>query len=75
MRLRLDDGTTGMSAAPISLALLAGLFCLMSGVAFFLVGVMPVRSAPWYVQYAWAAFALTMAFYLLRFAAGQLLQG
>jgi hypothetical protein len=62
-----------MNGALVSLALLAGLFCLMSGVAFFLTGLMPGRSASWYVQYGWAAFALTMAFYLLRFASGQLL--
>jgi len=49
------------------LALFAGLFSLMAGMAFFLVGLMPGRSAAWYVQYAYAAAGFTAAYYLLRY--------
>lgn len=51
-----------------ALAFAAGLFCGMSGFAFFVVGLLPGKSAPWYKQYGYAAVAITGAFYLLRYA-------
>lgn len=51
------------------LALLLGLFALMSGVAFFLAGLLPGRSPSWYVQYGWAAVFLAASMFLLRYAA------
>jgi hypothetical protein len=38
----------------------------LSGVAFFVVGLLPAPSAPWWRQYAFAAVALTCAYYLFR---------
>jgi uncharacterized membrane protein HdeD (DUF308 family) len=50
------------------LALLLGLFALMSGVAFFLAGLLPGPSGPWWKQYGWAAFALAASCLLLSYA-------
>jgi len=44
------------------------LFLTMSGVAFFVVGLLPARSAPWFVQYAYAAVALTGAYCIFAYA-------
>lgn len=51
-----------------ALALLIGLFAAMAGTAFFLAGLLPGPSAPWWKQYGAAAFALTVAWYALRYA-------
>jgi hypothetical protein len=48
--------------------LMLGLFCGLSGLAFFVVGLAPGRSAPWFKQYAYSAATLTAAFYLIRYA-------
>lgn len=49
-------------------ALILGLFALMSGVALFIVGLLPMRSAPWWVQYLYAAVFLTIAYFALTYA-------
>lgn len=51
-----------------ALALFFGLLCLLSGIGFFVAGIAPGPSAPWWKQYMWAAFALTLAYGFLRFA-------
>jgi hypothetical protein len=57
----------------VTLALAAGLFCALSGIAFFVAGLSPRPSPPWWHQYGWAALALTGAFYLLRYGLASLL--
>jgi hypothetical protein len=57
-----------MTAVLSALAMVAGLFLLLSGLAFFVVGLMSAKSQPWVVQYGYAAVALTGAFYLLSYA-------
>lgn len=57
-----------MMAAAGALAMAAGLFLLLFGVALFVVGLMPGATYKWWKQYAWSALALTGAFYLLRYA-------
>lgn len=52
----------------VALAMVCGLYLLLSGLAFFVVGLLPARSAPWFVQYMYAAVSLTGAYYLLGFA-------
>lgn len=39
---------------------------VLSGLAFFVVGLLPGRSAAWYTQYGYSAVALTCAYYLFR---------
>jgi hypothetical protein len=48
------------------LVLALAIFLTLSGIAFFLAGLMPGKSAPWYAQYAYSAVALTSAYYLFR---------
>lgn len=55
-------------AALHAVAFLLGLFAAVSGLNFWIVGVAPGRSAPWWKQNAWAAFFLTVAVYLLVYA-------
>jgi len=55
-------------AALAALALLLGLFAGMAGIAFFLAGLLPGPSGPWWKQYGWAAFALAASYYLLTYA-------
>lgn len=62
-----------MSDPLVVLALVAGIFCAFSGIAFFLAGLLPGRSAAWWKQYGSAALALTAAFYLLSYALAPLL--
>lgn len=62
-----------MMAVLNALAAVAGLFLLLSGVAFFVVGLLPGNSYAWWKQYTWSALALTGAFYLLRYALAALL--
>lgn len=50
------------------LALALGVFLALSGVAFFVVGLLPGKSAWWVKQYAYAAVCLTCAYYLFRWA-------
>ncbi len=54
------------SAALLALAV----WLTLSGLAFFVVGLAPRRSAPWWKQYAWSAVCLTCAYYLFRFVFG-----
>jgi len=49
-------------------ALVLGVFAAMSALAFFLVGVLPGRSAPWWKQYGWAAVAFVAAYLLITYA-------
>lgn len=51
-----------ISGALLALAIWLGL----SGIAFFVVGLAPGVSAPWYRQYAFAAAALTCSYYLFQ---------
>jgi hypothetical protein len=55
------------------LALLLGLFAAMTSVGLFAAGIMPRASAPWYAQYAWAAFCGVVAFLLIPYAFGVVL--
>lgn len=70
--MRMDARGAGVTAL-VALALMAGLFCALSGIAFFLAGLLPGPSAAWWQQYGGAALALTGAFYLLRYALASLL--
>ena len=40
------------------------IFLAQAGIAFFVVGLMPGKSAPWWKQYGYSAVALTCAYYL-----------
>lgn len=71
MRLRLGSGgarVTPIEIALHTLAMLLGLFALAHGIAYFVVGLLPGRSAPPTKQYAWSATALTASYYLLSYA-------
>lgn len=61
--MRLDDVVTGVLLA-------LAVFLALSGVAFFVVGLAPGKSARWYVQYAYSAVFLTCAYYVFRYALG-----
>lgn len=56
---------SGAEVALRMLALLAGSFAAMCAVAFFLAGLLPGPSAPWWKQYGLAAVAFTVACVLL----------
>jgi hypothetical protein len=53
-----------------AILLALAIFCTLSGVAFFIAGLAPGKSAPWYIQYAWSAVALTCAYSLFRLIFG-----
>ena len=59
-----------LDAIVTALLLAFAIFLTLSGLAFFVVGLMPGKSAPWYRQYAWSAIALTCAYYLFRLIFG-----
>ena len=61
--MTLDDAVT---AALLALAI----FLAMCGTAFFLAGLLPGKSAPWWKQYGCAAMALTCAYYLFKLVFG-----
>lgn len=50
-----------LRAVVLALALFLG----QAGIAFFVVGLAPGRSAPWWKQYGYSAVCLTGAYYLL----------
>lgn len=70
MRVRLGPGGGAVSGADVALrvlALLMGSFAAMCAVAFFLAGLLPGPSAPWWKQYGLAAVAFTVAYVLLPY--------
>jgi len=69
MRVRLVAGSCAVTEQGMqAICLTAGLFMGMSGTAFFLAGLLPGPSAPWWKQYGLAALALASAYYLIRYA-------
>lgn len=49
-----------------AILLALAIFLTLSGFAFFVVGLAPGRSAPWWKQYGYSAVVLTCAYYLFR---------
>lgn len=70
MRLRLARGGAGVTLddALRAVALLAGLLLTLHGVAYFVVGLAPGRSAHPSKQYGWASVCLAAGYYLLMYA-------
>jgi len=64
--------TATLTAMSVILALVAGVYLTLVGIAFFVVGVSPVRANAW-MHYLYASLALTVAAFLLRFALANLL--
>lgn len=60
-----------LDALVTALLLALAVWLTLSGIAFFVVGLLPTPSVPpWWRQYAFAAVALTCAYYLFRLVFG-----
>lgn len=55
-----------LDGAALLLMMFLAIFLTQAGIAFFVVGLAPGRSAPWWKQYGCSAACLTCAYYLFR---------